>query len=222
MGGAIGGSVGYALGIAISPIPIAALLLTLLSVRPRTNSVAFTAGWTAGIAGVATIAAVTPLFEAGDDPSDARGWIRLAIGLVLVLAGIRRWQTRPGPHDEPPVPPLLRALDGVGPLGATGVGFALAAFNPKDLVLAAAGGAEIAAADLAVGATTITIMVFTAIAASTATIPVAAYLAAGGRLDPRLQRSRDWLVRHNAVVMSVVLVAVGLLFALEGVRILRD
>ena len=222
MGAAIGGSFGYALGIAISPIPIAALLLTLLSARPRTNSVAFTTGWTAGIVGVATIAAVTPLFETGDDPSDTRGWIRLTIGVILVAAGTRRWQTRPAPGVEPPIPPLMRAIDGAGTLGVVGVGFALAAFNPKDLLLAAAGGAEIAAADLALGASIVALAVFTAIAASTAMIPVAAHLAAGNRLDDRLQRTRNWLVLHNAVVMAVVLVAVGLLFAVEGVAILRD
>lgn len=222
MAGAVGGSIGYALGIAISPIPIAALLLTLLSARPRTNSIAFTTGWTAGIVGVATIAAATPVFQPGDDPGDTRGWIRLTIGVVLVIAGIRRWQTRPAPDVEPPIPPLMRAIDGVGTLGVVGVGFALAAFNPKDLLLAAAGGAEIAAADLAVGASIVAIAVFTAIAASTAMIPVVAHLAAGNRLDDRLQRSRDWLVRHNAVVMAVVLVAVGLLFVAEGVGILQD
>ena len=222
MGGAIGGSLGYALGIAISPIPIAALLLTLLSARPRTNSVAFTAGWTAGIVGVTTIAAVKPLFEAGDDPSDTRGWIRLTVGVILLAAGIRRWQTRPAPDVERPVPPLMRAIDGAGALGVVGIGFALAAFNPKDLLLAAAGGAEIATAELAAGASIVAIAVFTAIAASTAMIPVAAHLAAGHRLDDRLERSRDWLVRHNAVVIADVLGAVGLLFAVEGLHILRD
>ena len=33
-------------------------------------------------------------------------------------------------------------VDGVGMYGVLGIGFALAAFNPKDMLLAAAGGAE--------------------------------------------------------------------------------
>jgi threonine/homoserine/homoserine lactone efflux protein len=217
---AVGGSVGYALAIAISPIPIAALILTLLSVRPRSSSIAFTTGWIGGIGVVASIAVVTGLFDAGAEPSDRRGWIRLTIGVVLVLAALRRWQTRPRRGDEPSTPPLMRAIDGAGAVGVLGIGFALAALNPKDMLLAAAGGAEIAAADLPVGSTVATLVVFTAIAASTAIIPVGAYLVAGHRLDDRLHRSREWLIRHNPVVMAVVLVAVGALFIAEGIQIL--
>jgi threonine/homoserine/homoserine lactone efflux protein len=222
VGGAVAGSVGYALGIAISPIPIAALVLTLLSVRPRANSLAFGVGWVVGVAGVAAIAAATPLFGGGDEPGDARGWIRLTIGVVLIVAGARRWRTRPGPDDEPPIPPLLRAIDRTGTAGVAGIGFALAAFNPKDLVLAATGGAEIAAADLSTGTTIAAVAVFAAIASSTVVVPVIASLLAGDRLDDRLHRARDWLVRHNAVVMAVVLVAVGVLFVIEGGQILMD
>lgn len=220
MGGAIGGSIGYALGIAISPIPIAALILTLLSVRPRTNSIAFTVGWVSGIGLVAAIAVVTPLFDAGDDPSDRRGWIRLAVGVILVLAAVRRWRTRPGPDDEPPTPPLMRAIDGVGMFGVLGIGFALAAFNPKDMLLAAAGGAGIGSAELPGGTTFVALLIFTAIAASTAIVPVGAYLIAGERLDERLHRSRAWLIRHNPAVMAIVLVAVGALFITEAIHIL--
>ncbi len=222
MGGAISGSVGYALGIAISPIPIAALILTMLSVRPRTNSIAFATGWILGIATVATVAAVTPLFDAGDEPSDRRGWVRLSIGVLIVIAAVWRWRTRPDPDDEPPTPPLLRAIDLAGRFGVLGIGFVLAALNPKDLLLAAAGGAEIASSDLGGGDTTVALAIFTAIAASTAIIPVATYLLLGQRLDDRLHRSRAWLIRHNPVIMALVLAAVGVLFIVEAIEILRD
>ena len=220
MGGAIGGSIGYALGIAISPIPIAALILTLLSVRPRANSLAFTSGWILGIGCVAAIAIITPLFDAGDDPSDRRGWIRLTIGLLLLLAAVGRWRTRPGPDDTPPTPPLMRAIDGAGTAGVLGIGFALAALNPKDMLLAAAGGAEIGSADLSRSSTVTAFVVFTAVAASTAIVPVGTYLVVGHRLDDRLQRSREWLIRHNPAVMAVVLFAIGALFIAEAIRIL--
>lgn len=219
MGGAIGASVGYALGIAISPIPIAALLLTLLSARPRANSISFTLGWASGIAGVATVAAVTPLFDDGDDPSSRRGWIRLTVGLILVLAAIRRWRTRPGPGEVPPTPPLMRAIDGVGRFGVLGIGFVLAAFNPKDMLLAAAGGVEIGSADLQGATMVVALAIFTAVAASTAVAPVGAYLVAGKRLDDRLRRSREWLIRHHPTVTAAVLVAVGAWFVIEAIGI---
>lgn len=217
---AVGGSVGYALAIAISPIPIAALILTLLSVRPRSSSIAFTTGWIAGIGAVASIAVATGLFDAGDEPSDRRGWIRLTIGAILVLAAVRRWRTRPGPDEVRSTPPLMRAIDGAGPRRVLGIGFALAALNPKDMLLAAAGGAEIASTDLSDGSTVATLVVFTMIAASTAIIPVGTYLVSGDRLDDRLHHARDALIRYNPVVMAVVLAAVGALFVAEGIQIL--
>lgn len=222
MDGVFGASVGYALGIAISPIPIAALLLTLLSVRPRANSIAFTVGWISGIAGVTVVAIVTPWFDAGDDPSDRRGWIRSVVGVILVLAAVRRWRTRPAPGEIPPLPPLMRAVDSARGLGVLAIGFGLAALNPKDMVLAAAGGAEIGSADLGGGRTLLAVVAFTAVAASTALAPVVAYLVAGARLDEHLHRSREWLVRHNPVVMAVVLAALGVLFVVEGFLILRS
>lgn len=220
MGGAIGGSIGYALGIAISPVPIAALILTLLSVNPRRASLAFALGWLVGIGCAAAMGAFTPLFDAGDDPSDRRGWIRLTLGVILVLAGIRRWRTRPDPDDEPRTPPLMRAIDRAGVFGILGIGFALAAFNPKDTLLAAAGGAEIGSADLPTGSTVAALLIFVAIAASTVIVPVGASLIAGHRLDGRLHRSREWLIRHDPTVMAIVLVGVGILFINEAIRIL--
>ena len=209
-------------GSAISPIPIAALILTLLSVNPRRASLAFTLGWVVGIGCVAVVGVVTPVFDAGDDPSDRRGWIRLTLGVILLLAAVRRWRARPGPEEEPPVPPLMRAVDRAGAFGILGIGFALAAFNPKDTLLAAAGGAEIGSADLPAGATVVALLVFVVIAASTVIVPVGASMVAGEGLDEHLHRSRELLIRHDAAVMAVVLVGVGVLFIAEALQILRS
>jgi Sap, sulfolipid-1-addressing protein len=221
VGGAIGESIGYALAIAISPIPIAALILTLLSVNPRRASLAFTLGWVVGIGCVAVVGVVTPVLDPGDDPSDRRGWIRLTLGMILLLAAIRRWRNRPKPHEEPPTPPLMRAIDRSGAFGSLGIGFALATFNPKDTLLAVAGGAEIGSAGLAAGPTIVALLVFVGIAASTVIVPVGASMVAGERLDEPLRRSRELLIRHDAAVMAVVLVGVGVLFITEAIRILR-
>ena len=49
MGGAIGDTLPLALGIAISPIPIIAAILMLLSPKARGTSVGFLLGWLLGI-----------------------------------------------------------------------------------------------------------------------------------------------------------------------------
>jgi Sap, sulfolipid-1-addressing protein len=49
MGQAIGGSLALAVGIAISPIPIIAVVLMLTTPRARANGPAFLAGWLLGL-----------------------------------------------------------------------------------------------------------------------------------------------------------------------------
>lgn len=47
MGQAIGGTLALAIGVALSPIPIIAVVLMLTTARARINGLAFVAGWRA-------------------------------------------------------------------------------------------------------------------------------------------------------------------------------
>jgi hypothetical protein len=51
MGGAIGGSLPLAIGVALSPIPIIAVVLMLTTPSARVNGPAFVIGWLAELAG---------------------------------------------------------------------------------------------------------------------------------------------------------------------------
>ena len=55
MGGAIGGSLPLAIGVALSPIPIIAVVLMLTTPSARVNGPAFVIGWLAGLAVVGAI-----------------------------------------------------------------------------------------------------------------------------------------------------------------------
>ena len=56
MGAAIGGALPFAVGVALSPIPIVAVVLMLTTQRARVNGAVFIAGWLAGLAVVGAIA----------------------------------------------------------------------------------------------------------------------------------------------------------------------
>ncbi len=221
MGDAIGETLGYAVGIAISPIPIAAVILMLFSGRARSNSVAFLVAWLAGIALVTTIVVAVPGLETTDaEPSATTGWIKLALGALLLLAGARQWRARPGPHDEAPVPGWMARIDDLRPLAAAGLGFLLSALNPKNLLLAAAAGATMGALDLSTGDTAVTVAVFTVIAALTVAVPVIAYLVAGHRLDDTLEATKAWLIDNNTAVMAVLFVVFGVNLLGDAIQIL--
>lgn len=221
MGEAIGATLGFAVGIAISPIPVAAVILMLFSGRARTNALAFGAGWVVGIAAVASIVAALP--GVGTDtgePSDATGWIKLVLGLLLLLVAVRQWRGRPTGDAEPPVPGWMARIDDLRPGAAVGLGLALSAVNPKNLLLGAAAGASLAALDLPTPQAVGGIVVYTAVAAATVAVPVAAYLVAGARLDPTLAHTKEWLIANNSVVLAVLLVVFGVNLVGDALQIL--
>lgn len=221
MGDAIGSTLGFAIGIAISPIPIAAVILMLFSGRARVNSVAFLLAWIVGIAAVTTIVVNLPgLATDESEPSDTTGWIKLVLGLLLLVAGARQWRSRPGPDDEPTVPAWMAKIDELRPGAAFGLGFLLSAINPKNLLLAAAAGATLGSLPLTSGETVGAVVVFTTIASLTVLVPVVGFLVAGERLGSVLDGAKAWLIGNNAAVMAVLFVVFSVNLVGDAIRIL--
>ena len=221
MGDAIGETLGYAVGIAVSPIPIAAVILMLFSGRARSNSVSFMVAWLAGIAVVTAVVIAIPGLETDDSaPSTTTGWVKLVLGVLLLAVGVRQWGARPGPDDEPVVPGWMARIDDLSPGAAFGLGFLLSALNPKNLLLAAAAGATLGSLPLSTGEMVGAVAVFTVIAALSVAVPVVAYLIAGSRLDPTLDRTKAWLIANNTAVMAVLLLVFGVSLLGDALQIL--
>lgn len=221
MGEAIGATLGYAVGIAVSPIPIAAVILMLFSGRARSNSLSFMVAWLIGIALATSLVLLIPGLETDErTPSDTTGWIKLALGVLLLAAGVRQWRSRPGADDEAEVPGWMNTIDGLKPPAAFGLGFALSAINPKNLLLAVAAGATIASTDLTGGETAAAVAVFTLVAALSVVVPVVGYLVSGGRLDDTLDATKEWLIRNNQAVMAVLFIVFGVNLAGDAISIL--
>ncbi len=221
MGDAIGHTLGYAVGIAVSPIPVAAVILMLFSGRARVNSVSFMFAWVVGIALATTVVILIPGLEADtSEPSNTSGWVKLVLGVLLLAVGVRQWRTRPGPDDEVAVPGWMAKIDELKPGAAFGLGFLLSALNPKNLLLAVAAGVSIGALPLSTGETVGAVVVFTVIAAISVMVPVLAYLIAGPRIDPTLDTAKGWLIGNNAAVMAVLFLVFGVSLFGDAIQIL--
>ena len=61
---------------------------------------------------------------------------------------------------------------------------------------------------------------YTVIAGSTVLVPILAYAIAGARVDPQLERLKQWMERQHAVLMAGFLAVVGLLLVYTGIRAL--
>ena len=106
----------FAVGVAISPVPIIAVILMLFSPGARVNGPAFLVGWVVALGAVG--AAAYALSDAGDastssTASDTISWGKIALGVVLLLFAARTWRRRPGPGEEAPAPKWMSGIDGL-------------------------------------------------------------------------------------------------------------
>lgn len=212
MGEAIGQSITYAVGVAISPLPIVAVIVMLLSRRAVANSVAFALGWVVGVAGVLTVTIVASgAIGTGPEnaPSHGTSTVKLVLGVALIVMAARRWRRRPKEGEPVTRPRWLSVAESMTPLRAAGVALALAAVNPKNLILLIAGGLAIAAAPASTGGTAVGAAVFVLIAVSTVVVPVVLSWALGDRARHRLEAAQVWLEANNAAIMSVLLLVIG-------------
>ncbi|MGW0044592.1 GAP family protein [Rhodococcus sp. NPDC003348] len=220
MGTAIGDILPLALGVAISPIPIIAAILMLLTPKAGTTATSFTAGWVLGIAvGYAVLVVIASAvgLSSSSDGNATTATIKIVLGVLLLLLAAKQWKDRPAPGEDPKMPAWLAAIDKVTPGKALGLGVVLSVVNPKNLLMIV--GAAVAVAQLGVSGSVLTVagIVFTVIAASTVAVPVIAYFAARERVTGWLNNLKVWLTANNAAVMATLLLVIGVVMIGKGI-----
>jgi hypothetical protein len=221
MGEAIGGFLPYAVGVAISPIPIAGVLLMLVTKRARTTGPMFLLGWLAGLGVVGVIVLLIPGLEPGaGEPSTAVGIVKGVLGILLLFLTIRAWTNRPAEGEEAKTPAWMAKVDGFSGITALGMGFLLSAINPKNLLLAVGGAATITSAGMTTSQNYVALVVFVIIASITILVPVVAFLILGEKGERAMVSAKDWLVRNNQTVMSVLLLLLSVALIGDAIKIL--
>lgn len=215
MNGAIGEILPLAVGVAISPIPIVAAILMLFSPRAGSTSTGFLVGWLLGII-VATglFTALAGSLTTPDQPPAWASWTKVVLGVLLLVVGIRQWRGRHAAHSTPG---WMTAIDRMGLAKAAGLGFALSAVNPKNLLMAVAAGVAIGSAGISVAAAVVAVLIFTVLAGATVAVPVIAYAVAKDRMRHPLDETRSWLVANNATVMAVLILVIGVVLIGKGI-----
>ncbi|WP_435200334.1 GAP family protein [Janibacter sp. GS2] len=220
MGDAIGEILPLALGITISPIPIIAAILMLLSPRAKRTSVGFLLGWVLGIILAVGVFTLISQLLPEDDPAASApiaGSVKILLGLLLLLLAGKQWGGRPTEGESPQLPGWMKAIDTMTAAKATGLGFLLSALNPKNLIMGAGAGVAVGGAGLGSGQVTLVIAMFTVVAAASVAVPVIAYLVAATRMGGPLDVLRQWLTKENSVVMATLLVVMGVVMIGKGI-----
>jgi hypothetical protein len=223
MGAAIGDVLGLAAGVAVSPLPIVAMILVLATPRGRVNGSLFGIGW---LAGLSILGTVVLLLAGPADPSDDgtpaawTGWLKLLLGVLALLLAARQWRGRPAEGAAPELPQWMAGLDKLKPGGALGLGALLSGINPKNAGLTIAAAATIAGAGLAGGEQAVTLAVFVAIGSAGVLAPLIVYLMAGERAARTLDAWKTWSGDHNAAIMAVLFLVFGFKLVGDGIAVL--
>ena len=124
MGKAIGGSLPLAVGIALSPIPIIAVVLMLTSRKARVNGPSFILGWLLGL-GIVGVIVLSLAGSAGASKSGSPAawvsWVKIVLGALLLLVAARQFRRRPHGDEEAQRPKWMATIDKTTPPAALGV-----------------------------------------------------------------------------------------------------
>jgi threonine/homoserine/homoserine lactone efflux protein len=193
-------------------MPIVAVVLMLVTPRAHSNGPAFLLGWIAGIA----LAGAIVLAIAGPSNASEQGepaawvdWLKLVLGLLLVLVAVRQWRTRPHAGEEAPTPKWMGALDNFTPPKAAGTAVLLGSVNPKNLLFIIGGAAVVAQTGIGGGEQAGAWAVFCVLASLGVAAPVVIYFAMGERAAGLLDELKTWMARNNTAVMAVLCLIVG-------------
>jgi threonine/homoserine/homoserine lactone efflux protein len=223
MSDAIGQMLPAAVGVAVSPLPIVAVVLMLVSRRGRANGPAFVVGW---IAGLAIVGAIVLAVASGADASDGgqpATWVRvlkLVLGALLLLVGVKQWRGRPRDASQASTPKWMSSLDTFNPVKAGGAGALLSGLNPKNTLLAIGGAAAIAGTGIETSQQIVAYALFVVIATLGVGTPVALALVMGDRSRKLLDEIKNWMAANNTVIMAVLLLLLGVKLIGDGVSAL--
>jgi hypothetical protein len=220
MGAAIGEMLPLAIGIAISPLPIIAIILMLITPKARSNGLAFLGGWMLGLAVVGTIVLIvanTAGIATSSGPSQTVSIIKLVLGLLLLVVAWRQFTKRTKPGEDAPLPKWMRALDSFTPGRSVAVGALLSGVNPKNLILTATAAAGIAQSGIGGLQQAVVLILLILIGSIGIIAPVAVYFAMGDKATRVLDGWKTWLAANNATVMMVLFLVFGVTLIGKGI-----
>jgi len=203
----IGEVLPLAVVVMVSPINIVAAILLLFSSRPIGGATAYLLGFAAGVGAV--VVGLDLLVERADwsdgsETSLAAAIVRIVLGLVLLVAAVRKLRARSGAPANDELPRWMEGIAALPPAKAAASGFAVGALNPKNLAMALAASLAVGAAELSSGETAVVTLVYVVVASLGVAAPLVVTLLLGDRSRGVLESWRTWLVRNNGVVMAVV------------------
>ncbi|WP_416392879.1 MULTISPECIES: GAP family protein [unclassified Curtobacterium] len=211
-----------AIGIALSPLPIASVVFLLGHRRGYGSALACALGWMAAVA-VALVVAVAVGEQlptgTGEGPP-VQALVALAAAVVLFVIAAWQWARRRLPDGSPASTRWADAMEALGPGRAFGLG-ALLFLSPKSVVLALAAGLTFGDGDPRAVETFVVGALFVLASGAVVLLPIVLAVALGRRAERPLEAMRSWIAEWGARSLVVVLVVLGVVQLVIGLTGLR-
>jgi threonine/homoserine/homoserine lactone efflux protein len=225
MNEAIGQILSLGVVIALSPVPVIAIVLVLATPRARSCGPALLLGW---VAGLCLVGAVVLLLsgaadaDADDDSGPATwvSWLMIVLGVLLVLLAVKQWRGRPKAGDDASLPKWMRSIENLTPAKTIAMGALLSGMNPKHLLLTVAASAAIAETGIDAGRETIALAVFILIGSLGIGVPLVIFLVLGERSRKLLDGLKSWMSAHNVAIMAGITLVIGTKLLGDGIAAL--
>jgi threonine/homoserine/homoserine lactone efflux protein len=202
---AIGAFLPAAVAVALSPIPIVGVIVILGTPKARTNGPAFAVGWVVGLTLVMAVVLVATSGASDPDSTAATGvnWTQVAFGLLFLAMAARKWRGRPKAGEEAEAPSWLATIDQTTPAKA-------------NLALTASAAATISTSGLQGGDELVAAAIFVILGSVTVAGSVLFFLVAPSKAAGPLASAKEFMAAHNAVIMMVILVLLGVKLLGDG------
>lgn len=211
-------SLPIALGIVVATLPVIAIPLILITRREIGILLAFMAGYAGGLLVVGGVVISFADLVTPNDAAPARWivWLRILLGLALLVLAWRKWRGRAAAGDAEDVPGWMKSIDTIGAWRAAILGFAMVALNPKNVVLVASGGLAIAQATPAPLAQSGALLVFATVSGIGIAMPYLMWITMGEAAIAPLDRLKVAMARNNRLIITAILALLGLVVVVNA------
>lgn len=218
---ALGLSLPLALAIAASPAAIIAMILMLMTRKAVSNAFFFLAGWYFGLMLVGIIFLNRPAFySSSGEPSIILGWVRVSLGTVVFIAGLFLFRKALKKQDRDSPPKWAARIDSVGLLQALFFGFFFSALNLKNASMVTSGAASIGNVGLGLSQELPVLLIFCLVASIGVMIPPIIYFFYREKAGQFFGKMKDWLIRYQNYILTVICVVFGGLFLYQGLAVI--
>ena len=205
-------------GIGLSPIPIIAVILVLGTDDAKRNGPAFALGWLGGLSAlVALLYVLEDLIHVGESADTGySSWVRVALGIVLLVLAGKKWLKRPKAGQTPDLPSWMAKIDETTPKKSFVLGAMLGGVNPKNIAFSIVAVTSIMYATYGGSMGWVPAVLFVVLCSLAILVSVLFYLLATTTATTVLARIKTFMVKNNNLIMMCLYIVFGVMLIKKG------